>query len=158
MTNQNTNQGLANLLCEKFLNNSNFDNSKIDRYKLFNRANGQYSRQGGVGIFAKKGLKTIARKDLAVVKESFIECCFIEVVTGKNLRNILIGEIYRVPGTNENFNMENNEIVIGTDQNFYYLKINSHINTSTLLETNLNNNLLPTILRPTRITHHSATQ
>ena len=52
---------------------------------------------------------------------------------------------------------EKAELIIGLDQNFDYLNVNNHTNTSKLLDINLNNNLCPTILRPTRITKKSAT-
>jgi hypothetical protein len=93
---------------------------------------------------------------------------FIEVVRSKNT-NIVVGEIYRVPGTNEldflnkyenlvcRIRNEKKKIIIGTDQNLDYLKINSHGNTRKFYELNMTNNLLPTILRPTRVTHNSAT-
>ena len=82
---------------------------------------------------------------------------------------MIIGEMYRVPGTNEKkflkdygnilntLKSENKEIIIGTDQNMDYLKINKHNNTSELLDINFDNNILPTIIRPTRVTHNSAT-
>ena len=44
-----------------------------------------------------------------------------------------------------------------TDQNLDYLKINTHSNTRKFYELNLTNNLIPTIFRPTRVTHSSAT-
>lgn len=157
------------LLCETFLTDKFVSKCKINGYSLANWENRRKTKQGGVAIYSRKGLKTIARKDLTIFKEGYFESCFIELVTGNTHKNILIGEVYRVPGTNEkNFiddysglisklNSENKEIVIGTDQNFDYIKINSHSNTSLLLETNLNNGLLPTIIRPTRITHSTAT-
>ena len=84
-------------------------------------------------------------------------------------KNIIAGEIYRVPGTNEQeflcdyedllkkINLENKEIIIGSDQNLDYLKINRHQNTAKFLEINLSSNLIPTITKPTRVTHTSAT-
>ena len=48
-------------------------------------------------------------------------------------------------------------IVIGTDQNLDFLKIHEHTNTAKFLDVNLSNNLLPTISKPTRITHRSCT-
>eukprot|EP00918_Siedleckia_nematoides_P106344 GHVU01232093.1.p1 GENE.GHVU01232093.1~~GHVU01232093.1.p1 ORF type:complete len:100 (-),score=3.31 GHVU01232093.1:85-384(-) len=43
------------------------------------------------------------------------------------------------------------------DQNMELKKINNHASTSDFLDINLNNSIIPTILRPTRITHSSAT-
>ena len=42
-------------------------------------------------------------------------------------------------------------VIIGTNQNLDYLKVNSHKNTQDLLCTFLNNGLVPTITLPTRI-------
>ena len=81
----------------------------------------------------------------------------------------MIGEVYRAPGTNENdfieiysnvitkIRQEKKKIIIGTDQNLDYLKINQHNNTMKFFDLNLSNHLLATILKPTRITHSSAT-
>ena len=51
----------------------------------------------------------------------------------------------------------NCNIIIGTDQNFDYLKINQHANTNTLLDSFLTAGLIPTINKPTRIVHTSST-
>ena len=48
------------------------------------------------------------------------------------------------------------DIIIGTDQNFDYLKINEHQHTSNLFDTYISNGLIPVITRPTRITHQTA--
>ena len=45
---------------------------------------------------------------------------------------------------------------IGTDQNFDLLKTESHKQTAALLNNAFANSLLPTITKPTRITHSSA--
>jgi hypothetical protein len=51
--------------------------------------------------------------------------------------------------------IENKELIIGTDQNIDYLKINTNTNSycNALFEMNLENKLLPTVTRPTRVTH-----
>ena len=79
-----------------------------------------------------------------------------------------MGEIYRVPNTSEHDSIERYEtilkqlvhyknIIVGTDQNFDYLKIDHHKNTEDLLNTFMSNGLIPTITKSTRITHTSAT-
>jgi hypothetical protein len=52
---------------------------------------------------------------------------------------------------------EHKELIIGSDQNLDYLKIDTHNNTAKLLDICLNNNLIPTITRPTRVTHNTCT-
>ena len=49
------------------------------------------------------------------------------------------------------------DTIIGTDQNFDYLKLGSNKNTDDLLDTFFSVGMLPTINKPTRITHTSAT-
>ena len=95
------------------------------------------------------------------------ESIFIEVDTPK--LKAIVGEIYRVPNTNEPnaINMYEttikqlqhyqHNIIIGTDQNFDYIKIDQHKNTEDLLNTFITNGLIPTITKPTRITHTSST-
>ena len=95
------------------------------------------------------------------------ESIFIEIQS-TNFK-ALVGEIYRVPNTNEanslamyenilkNLQNYKHNIIIGTDQNFDYIKLEQHKNTDTLLGTFLINGLVPTITKPTRITHNSAT-
>ena len=86
-------------------------------------------------------------------------------------RKLILGEIYRVPGTHEGLSIERyqsvvnyirttyptHDVVIGTDQNFDYVKVNSHASTANLLDVFLAGGLLPVINKPTRITHRSAT-
>ena len=50
-------------------------------------------------------------------------------------------------------NTNHTELIIGTDQNFDYLKINEHKYTSNLFDMHISHGFLPTITRPTRITH-----
>jgi hypothetical protein len=157
------------LLCETFMNDKIINRCKIKGYKLQTWENRKVKTKGGVAIYVKKGLKTFSRKDLNIFEEGFFESCFIELDRKNNSKNIIIGEIYRIPGTNEKLFLEKyesllktiatekKETIIGTDQNIDYLKINSYSNSSALFDINLNNNMTPTIIRPTRISDHSAT-
>ena len=51
----------------------------------------------------------------------------------------------------------NHNIIIGTDQNFDYIKINQHKNIEDLLNNVLASGLVPSITKPTRITHFTST-
>jgi hypothetical protein len=107
------------------------------------------------------------RDDLATNVTGIFESIFIEV-NSKQLKAV-VGEIYRVPNTNEvnSINMYNNiikklqdykhDIIIGTDQNFDYIKIEQNKNTQELLDIFVSNGFIPTITKPTRITHATAT-
>ncbi len=48
-------------------------------------------------------------------------------------------------------------VIIGSDHNFDYFKLDRHKNTEDLLNTFISSRLIPTITKPTRITHCSAT-
>ena len=154
------------LLCETFLSDNNKDSCKLEDYELFSEHRKKLTK-GGVAIYIHKKLKYNERKDLNIFEEGFFESCFIELFTQR--KNIVIGEIYRVPGTNENnfitkyedliskIKREKKDIIIGTDQNLDFLKIHQHTNTAKFLDVNLTNDLLPLITKPTRITHRSCT-
>ena len=81
---------------------------------------------------------------------------------------MIAGEIYRFSNTNERLSIARYEmildqlqalrceIVLGSYQNYDYLKINSHNNTSDLLDAFVAAGVLPTITKLTRITRASA--
>ncbi len=154
------------LLCETFVNAQNRQQCEINGYHFEDNYRKNIGR-GGVAIYIHDKLKYKLRDDLAIFEEGFFESCFIEIFNGK--KNFIVGEVYRVPNTNEkNFiekyesiidlvNQENKNLIIGTDQNLDYLKIEKHNNTADFLDTNLSSGILPTITKPTRITHKTAT-
>ena len=124
---------------------------------------------GGVGILIKDNLKYRVRTDLnANIQDNSYEHFFIEL---KGTRyNIIAGSIYRPPNTDidnflENYNNsltnikrdKNKEVIIGLDHNLDLLKQASHRKTQNFVETTLDNLLLPTITKPTRINKSSAT-
>ena len=154
------------LLCETFITENNKESCKLDDYKLFSEHRKTLTK-GGVAIYVHKKLKYIDRTDLNIFEEGSFESCFIEL--NMQTKNVVIGEIYRVPGTSENnfiskyedllhrIKREKKDIIIGTDQNLDYLKIHHHSSTAKFLDINLTNDLLPSITKPTRITHRSCT-
>ncbi len=154
------------LLCETFISDSNKQSCKLENYDLISEHRKTLTK-GGVAVYVHEKLKYIERKDLNIFEEGFFESCFIELVVQS--KNIVIGEIYRVPGTSENnfiskfeqlignIKREKKDIIIGTDQNLDFLKIHSHSNTAKFLDVNLTNDLLPSITKMTRVTHRSCT-
>ena len=79
--------------------------------------------------------------DLDIFVEGEFESMFLETVINNN--KTVIGEIYRVPNSNINQSIERYDeiflklkdaknVIIGTDQNFYFLKIESHKQTADL--------------------------
>ena len=155
------------LLCETFLSDKNFSKYSFDNFDLVSRYRREKSR-GGVSILIRSNIKYIERTDIEIFDEGEFESVFVEV-QHKGKCNIIIGEIYRVPGTNEaNFiekyksivakvKQERKRCIIGTDQNLDYLKINSHARTMEFFEVNMSNGMIPMIYKPTRVTNRSAT-
>ena len=154
------------LLCETFINDINKSQCKLQGYQLIEEHRISKTK-GGVAIYISDRIHYKERNDLKLFKEGFFESCFVEIKN--STKDILVGVIYRVPGTSEKdfleeyetlvtlLNSENKEIIIGTDQNLDYLKINQHPNTAKFLELNLSSNLMPTVVKPTRVTHTTAT-
>ena len=132
------------LLCETFLTNNNADLFSIPGYNFVHMSRTKLSR-GGVAMYISHKYNYVERLDLCINVEGEFESIAIEVDTGQKASNLIVAEIYRVPNTNENMSIErydrtiamlsgsNRDIIIGTDQNFDYMKVNEHKNTSDLL-------------------------
>ena len=154
-------------LCETFLTENNYSKFNFNGFDLISQYRKKKQR-GGVSIMVKSHISYIERNDLAIFEEGKFESIFIEISRSGKC-NIVVGEIYRVPGTSEKDFIENYEkliekirlerkqIIIGTDQNLDYLKINIHNNTMKFFELNVNNSIIPTIYKPTRVTQNTAT-
>ena len=155
------------LLCETFLSEKNHTRFNFEGFDLISEYRKSKSK-GGVSIIIKSDLHYVERRDLCVFEEGKLESIFIEIPQrGKN--NIVIGEVYRIPGTNEKdflekyqnmietVRSERKRLIIGADQNLDLLKLNIHNNTMKFFELNISNKLIPTIYKPTRVTHSSAT-
>ena len=107
------------------------------------------------------------QKYLLPLQSARYESIFIE--TQHNKKNIVVGEIYRIPDTNLRTSINrydtiiskltdtNKDLIIATDQNCDYLTFDQHKNTEDLLNIFLNNGIIPTITKPTTMTHTSAT-
>ena len=101
--------------------------------------------------------------------EGEFETIFADV-KDKN-QTLIVGEIYRVPNTNITQSIERYEhvleqisqiknvknVIMGTDQNIDYIKLSSNNHASDLLNHLTSFGMIPTITKPTRITHTSAT-
>ena len=124
-------------------------------------------RGGGVCILTSERLRTQERVDLSICNPDF-ECCGVEIIT--NTQPILALSVYRPPNTNPtNFitqlsklvhnikRLKNTGLVIGLDYNLDFLKSSTHGPIHQFLEEIMELGLLPSITRPTRITHSMAT-
>ena len=129
----------------------------------------KHKKGGGVGILIKNNIKYRVRTDLNEKnQDNSFEHFFIEVKGNKY--NIIAGSIYHPPNTDidnfiENYTNslsrikkdKNKELILGLDHNLDLLKQASHRKTQDFVKTNLDNSLLPTITKPTRINKSSAT-
>jgi len=156
------------LLCETFLSNSDLTmHCNIAGYQFVHKSRST-KKKGGVGMYILNKHKFKTRDDLSTFIEGEYESIFIELFS--NPQHAIIGEIYRIPNTSSQLsinryedsitrilNSKSHDLIIGTDQNFDYLKINEHKHTADLFNLFVSHGLIPVITRPTRITHNSAT-
>ena len=154
------------LLCETFLVEANAELFPLPGYSFVHNCRKSMAK-GGIALYISDDCTFIERSDLSINIEGEFESIIIEVKNIAN-KNIIIGEIYRVPNTSVRESIARyekimtdiantkNDIIIATDQNFYYMKINQNSNVSDLLDVFYTLGILPTITRPTRITHSSA--
>ena len=167
LNNQNSLPKLL-IISETHLNTSKLRHLNIPNYKILSR-NRTNKTGGGVAILCHITQPIKHRPDLNKFNSDTLECIFAEISNHHN-KPIIIGSIYRPPNTNaKEFNTQykdilstltkenNKEIIIGMDHNLDLLKSNSHTETQRFIDTNFDANLLPCIMRPTRITKSSAT-
>jgi hypothetical protein len=153
------------LICETFLHDENNHLFEIPGYNFIQR-NRKHMRRGGVAMYVNESIQFKLREDIAIFVEGEFESIFIE--TSNTLHNTIVGEIYRVPNSNIALSLErfdtilsmlssNQNVILGTDQNLNLLRSDTHAPTAELLNTMFAHSLVPTITKPTRITHTSAT-
>ena len=122
-----------------------------------------------MAILSHNTLPIKERNDLDNLNNDTFECIFTEI-QGPHNNSTIIGSIYRPPNTKpKEFNNQykelmktlakekNKEIILGMDHNLDLLKSSSHSETQEFIDTNFDNNILPCITRPTRITKSTAT-
>ena len=156
-------------LTETWLKDFNADCLNIKGYNHIYKYREQRTG-GGTSIFLKDNIPFIEREDLCALNECY-ESLFIE--GNKNCfqtdSNIIIGVIYRIPGTdvnvfNEYFNdvlcKIKNEKKLGYylgDYNINLLNADDHSPTTDFVDIILSNSCIPLITRPTRISPTSST-
>ena len=86
------------LLCETFLNENNSHQFNIPGYNFVYKNRNNLNR-GGVAIYVNNKHTFKLRDDLAVNVAGIFESIFIEV--NSDYLKAIVGEIYRVPNTNE---------------------------------------------------------
>ena len=156
-------------LSENWLKSDTVEIFGIDGYKSEHSFRPQRPG-GGVSIFIEDQIEYTVRHDLSL-NNDLIESKFIEInkeVVGKN-KNVIIGVVYRPPGTDiklfnncietllVNIKSENKLVYAMGDWNINLLNIENHEPSQEFFDIMMSNSLIPTITKPTRVTHRSAT-
>ena len=159
----------AILLCETFLTKKTEKLVNIPYYHLYTTCRNNH-KGGGTAILVRNGINHKQRKDLNIMMEKEVEATYVEM-TAKCGKRIILGSLYKSPNTSDDKlklhlvetcnkikqERHKKELVIGMDHNMDLLKSYEHRRTQQFLDILINNDLIPTITRPTRITKTSAT-
>ena len=155
------------LLCETFLNKRTAQTVRVPGYTLVSKER-THKKGGGTGILVRNQISYKKRADLDAITNNEVESTHIEIIA-KNSKSIIVGSLYKPPdGNNRNFTdmvtdiiekarTENKEIILGMDHNMDLIKSTNHKPTQLFLDSLIDRDMLPTITRPTRITHSTAT-
>ena len=148
------------LLCETFRTEANAELYPLPGYSFSHNCRKSRTK-GGIALYISDEFTFIDRSDLSMNIEGEFESIIIEV-KNKASKNIYISireSIVRYEQIMTDIANTKNDIFIATDQNFdyMYMKINQNSTISDLLGVFYTFGILPTITRPTRITHSSAT-
>ena len=154
----------ALMLCETFLNVNSKKLINIPHYNMFSVERPD-QMGGGIAIFVHESIR-VKKTIMSEITDS-VEILVLE--TEINDKTFVIGEFYRKPNTNPtdliNYLTTSvlpkickyDSVFIGCDQNVDYLTTKKFIAADDLFTIMINNNLIPTINLPTRVTHESAT-
>ena len=154
------------LLCETWLKPTTSELFNLPNYKSFHKTR-KDRIGGGTSILVHSKLRSRERNDI-LVETDLLEYNIVELKT--NNRNILLVSAYRPPNTRVRIflaeyrkllqklkQLKGYEIVIGLDHNLDLLKSHQNQITNDFLDLNIENEILPSITKPTRITKTSAT-
>ena len=154
---------------ESWLNDDNKDTIGINGYKAEHSCR-KVRSGGGVSLFVKDDIECSRVEDLCL-NEKNIESVFCEFDKDQFglEKNVLVGVIYRPPGTDiAEFNeivsdllrklkAEKKYIHIMGDVNINLINMDKHSPTQDFVDTLLEHGMIPTISKPTRVTKSSAT-
>ena len=139
---------------------------KIGGYNLVNKVR-QGKKGGGVSIAIEDGIKYRRREDLELSNLTTVEHLVIEI--RNNNDNIIVCSAYRAPNANtsqsvtdfdlicKNLVESHKHVVVAMDHNMNFPKFSSHNKTREFVESSINNDLYPSITKPTRVTHSTVT-
>ena len=127
---------------------------------------------GGVGMFIDIRYESEIVDRVSTFIPKIFKSMYVKVKLTDS-KHLLIGNIYRPPQSNileltthlndilvkikDDKELKSCELILVGDFNIDLLKTDTHVDTSKYFDTLLENNLLPVISKPTRITHSSAT-
>ena len=127
------------------------------------------STKGCVRLYFSDRFNFERREDLRVYESKQLESIFIEILSENKGQNLIVGCIYKHPKMDvsefnkhlynllEKVSREKKKIVLMGDFNIDLLKLDLHDESSSYFDIISSFGLLPSILRPTRITSRSAT-
>ena len=154
------------MLVETWLKKNNTHRLQILGYK-FVGSHRKFKHGGGVGILIARNLEYRERKDLSLNVPN-LESITVEVKTNRD--SLLLCALYRPPNSSDRDFIRNysrllskftpdqlSRFIIGSDHNLDLIKHDKHRITNEFMELNLDNQLLPTITKPTRVTRSTAT-
>ena len=152
------------MICETFLHENNVNKCHISNYDFYH-CERKSGKGGGIAIYTKRDL-SCTEVNVSIDHDDFVEELSVSCMF-KNKKYIFT-ELYRKPNTNESTYLKYLSqladklysitpfFVIGCDQNIDLLKTNN-TNVEKLIDVMYEGELVPTILKPTRITKSSAT-
>ena len=152
-------------ITETWLHENSPDLFNLPNYKLL-RADRKGRRGGGVAFYISQELKFKMRSDIKLTQ---VESLFIEI-ENKNLKNIVVGLIYRPPDSNldpfceeleqylHKLGDENKHMFLLGDFNINFLSFSRNNNSAKFMELMYSHSFNSFINNPTRINPHSSTQ
>ena len=132
-------------------------------FNLLCKSRTKKKKKGDVAILIKNHFTYTIWEDISIFKEGEFASIFIDIHFKKG-HDVTLGSVYRVPGTSETryisqikWVINKNEIVISTDQNIIFLKINNNNHALNLYNRLMSLEVLPIITESTRMSHSTAT-
>ena len=153
------------MLVETWLNKNNGKRVKIPGYQFYGFHRKQ-KKGGGVGILISQEFQSRIRKDLCLNVPDF-ESITLEIRTNND--SLFVCTIYRPPNSKEKEFIKHyrrllgkfrdtqlEKLIRGLDNNLDFKHHTRHPPTKEFIDINLDNNLIPTITKPQRITRTSS--
>ena len=147
------------MLCETFLNSQSAQLVAVPGYQTYFR-NRDNRLGGGVLILVKKSILVLEILDTPF--NDVVETLFLKIKLENKI--YCVGELYRIPNTNLEVFVHNCKsvlektntfanVIIGADHNLDLIKASNHKATANFMESFVLKGLIPSINKPTRITH-----